>query len=78
MSGCVNRLGCASSAGRQEAELGTTLEETCPTSAETNREAVVRNHGKNFFKKREIGSGKRRLRVAKAGKEKPVLGTTGR
>lgn len=33
---------------------------------------------KFFFKKREIGSGKRRLRVAKAGKEKSVLGTTGR
>lgn len=53
------------------------MEETCPTSAE-NREAVVRNHEKIFFKKREIGSGKRRLRVAKAGKEKSVLGTTGR
>lgn len=63
-------MGCASSAGHHEDELGVTFEEKCPLQG--------RNHDKIFFKKREIGSGKRRLRVAKAGKKKPLLGITGR
>lgn len=68
----MSRLGCASSAGSQGAELGTVWRRSAPLQQRSTDKQPLETMTKYFKKRGKTGPGKKRLRVAKAGKKKPA------